>query len=213
MSKFKKGDLVNLVPYETLVKRKIIRNGNDVFGITETVYRELCRNNPRTVYSEDSGCVKLFSAGYVFLESCLEFAEPTVKAPVKPTKRTKRTSTLKYGFSDTVSVLGTTYRVSLVNKLDGDGNLGGFCDADLHQIKLLDLSKAEGWSKEPIAKTKAREKEIFRHEIVHAFFDESGLKFNTTNLDQRWADNEEMVDWFAIQGPKIVKAWREAGCL
>lgn len=120
---------------------------------------------------------------------------------------------IKYGFADTVSVLGTTYRVKLVEDLGKDGNLGGFCDADLHYIKLLDLSKVEGWSKESIAKIKAREKEIFRHEIVHAFFDESGLKFNTTNLDQHWADNEEMVDWFAIQGPKIMRAWREAGCL
>lgn len=120
---------------------------------------------------------------------------------------------LKYGFADTVSVLGTTYRVKLVEDLGKDGNLGGFCDADLYYIKLLDLSKVEGWSKESIVKIKAREKEMFRHEIVHAFFNESGLKFNTTNLDQRWADNEEMVDWFAIQGPKIMRAWREAGCL
>lgn len=211
MSKFKKGDLVNLVPYETLVERGYVKKiGGMVCGIDKAIYESLCMNNPYTVYSVNGNGVMTSFTGYAYPDYCLEFAEPTVKSSVKPTKRT---STLKYGFSDTVSVLGTTYRVSLVNKLDGDGNLGGFCDADLHQIKLLDLSKVEGWSKESIAKIKAREKEIFRHEIVHAFFDESGLKFNTTNLDQRWADNEEMVDWFAIQGPKIVKAWREAGCL
>lgn len=210
MSKFKKGDLVNLVPYETLVERKIVRKGSDICGISEHDYREMYSCNPHVVYSPVSTGIMISPIGHVYPDYCLEFAEPTVKAPVNPTKRT---STLKYGFSDTVSVLGTTYRVSLVNKLDGDGNLGGFCDADLHQIKLLDLSKVEGWSKEPVMKIKAREKEIFRHEIVHAFFDESGLKFNTTNLDQRWADNEEMVDWFAIQGPKIMRAWREAGCL
>ena len=26
-----------------------------------------------------------------------------------------------------------------------------------------------------------------------------------------WAQNEEMVDWFAIQSPKIFRAFREAG--
>ena len=120
---------------------------------------------------------------------------------------------LKYGFADTVSVLGTTYQVKLVEDLGEDGNLCGLCDADLYYTKLSHLSKGEGRSKESISKIKAREKEIFRHEIVHAFFNESGLKFSTTNLDQHWAVNEEMVDWFAIQGPKIMRAWREAGCL
>jgi len=28
-----------------------------------------------------------------------------------------------------------------------------------------------------------------------------------------WARNEEMIDWFALQGPKILKAWQEAGAL
>lgn len=43
------------------------------------------------------------------------------------------------------------------------------------------------------------------NEIVHAFLLESGLDENS-----EWARNEELVDWIAIQGPKIWKAWQEA---
>ena len=51
-------------------------------------------------------------------------------------------------------------------------------------------------------------KKVVRHEIVHAFLTESGLAENSF-----WAQNEELVDWIAIQGPKLIKAWQEAGAL
>ncbi|MGL5549337.1 MAG: hypothetical protein ACRC17_05685 [Culicoidibacterales bacterium] len=43
-------------------------------------------------------------------------------------------------------------------------------------------------------------KETVRHEVIHAFLSESGLRDSSTNA---WAVNEEMVDWFAIQWHKI----------
>lgn len=49
---------------------------------------------------------------------------------------------------------------------------------------------------------------VVRHEIVHAFLMESGLD-ESSNPADAWATNEEMVDWFARQGPKIYKAWKE----
>ncbi len=52
------------------------------------------------------------------------------------------------------------------------------------------------------------QEETLRHEIVHAFLYESGL-----NNSSDWARNEEIVDWIAVQGLKIVKAWKEAGVL
>ena len=42
---------------------------------------------------------------------------------------------------------------------------------------------------------------------------ESGLFNNTYNVDTGWAMNEEMVDWFAIQSPKIFKVYSEMGLL
>ena len=49
---------------------------------------------------------------------------------------------------------------------------------------------------------------VVRHEIVHAFLMESGLDANA-NAVENWATNEEMVDWFAIQSPKIFKVYKE----
>lgn len=51
-------------------------------------------------------------------------------------------------------------------------------------------------------------KKVLRHEIVHAFFGESGLRGNSS-----YAENEELVDWIAIQFPKMKKAFEEVGCL
>ena len=44
--------------------------------------------------------------------------------------------------------------------------------------------------------------------VPHVFLFECGLAENSP-----WAQNEELVDWIAIQGPKIHKAWEEAGAL
>ena len=51
-------------------------------------------------------------------------------------------------------------------------------------------------------------KQVIRHEIIHAFVFESGL-----DTCSDWAKNEEMVDWIAIQFPKLLKAFKEADCL
>ena len=48
------------------------------------------------------------------------------------------------------------------------------------------------------------ERAVVRHEIIHAFLDESGLRQNS------WARNEEMVDFFATQFPKLAKIFKEA---
>lgn len=51
-----------------------------------------------------------------------------------------------------------------------------------------------------------------RHEIVHAFMWESGLWRNARALNgDSWSMNEEMVDWIAIQFPKIQKVYVQLG--
>ncbi len=47
-------------------------------------------------------------------------------------------------------------------------------------------------------------RKVKRHEIIHTFLFESGLDCNTD-----WATNEEIVDWFAIQYPKIKKIFEK----
>lgn len=47
-----------------------------------------------------------------------------------------------------------------------------------------------------------------RHEIIHAYLDESGL--GSCSLPaEAWAVNEEMVDYFATMMPKIYKTFEE----
>ena len=46
---------------------------------------------------------------------------------------------------------------------------------------------------------------VLRHEIVHAFFHESGCS--------EWTNDENLVEWIAIQVPKMAKAMKEAGAI
>lgn len=117
----------------------------------------------------------------------------------------------------TINVLGAEYTIA-VKKYDEDEaferrSIDGYCDDWTKQIVVCDMSTYKGWEHEPPETTAAAQKETLRHEIVHAFLSESGLADSTLNADVAWAKNEEMVDWIAIQGPKIYKAWQEAGAV
>ncbi len=112
-----------------------------------------------------------------------------------------------------VNVLGVKYRIIRRRAKEFEIGKGGFCDPDLKTIEILKLDTVEEWKQEPREKIVAREKLFLRHEIVHAFLNESGIRDNGACFDMSWAHNEEMVDWFAIQGEKIYKAWEESGAL
>ena len=106
-----------------------------------------------------------------------------------------------------VSILGTVYKIEQRNDKDDEQlktDLGGYCDVHKRLIVVR-----RNWENTPDV---TMLKEILRHEIVHAFFYESGL-WDSSNENTAWATNEEMVDWIAIQGPKIYKAWEEAEAL
>jgi len=114
-----------------------------------------------------------------------------------------------------VDVLGTEYTV--IYRSDEEicarmgvniGDCGGYCSAAGKEIAIANLNNCD----DPEPEKDAVRKTNLRHEIVHAFLNESGLGFNA-NESSCWAKNEEMVDWFAMQGPKIYKAWQEAGAL
>lgn len=117
----------------------------------------------------------------------------------------------------TVSILGTEYTVE-VRQYDEDEyfkarSVDGYCTAETHEIILCDLSTFPGLEKEELQTIEAAQKHTFRHEIVHAFFNEIGLQDSAGQYDTAWSKNEEMVDWIAIQGPKIYAAWQSAGAV
>lgn len=105
-----------------------------------------------------------------------------------------------------INVLGTDYTI-FERKRHKDSQLNdkdGYCDDSVKEIVTARL-EAEPDSKKDLDTVR---KKILRHEIVHAFLCESGLLCNSD-----WAENEELVDWIAIQGPKIYKSWQEAGAV
>ena len=58
------------------------------------------------------------------------------------------------------------------------------------------------------------QRKVIRHEIIHAFLFESGLH---SPAHYEAAENEEhpemMVDWVAVQFPKLLKVFKDAGAL
>lgn len=116
-----------------------------------------------------------------------------------------------------VNVLGTPYEVYF-RAYDEDpafvkNSLSGYCSFGDHTIVICRMETFPGFEDETDTVIRAFEKEALRHELVHAFLYESGLCESASPSPASWAKNEEMVDWFALQGPKIFVAWQEAGAL
>lgn len=114
-----------------------------------------------------------------------------------------------------INILGTDYEI-VDKKYNEDptfkeNNWGAYCCGETHQIIMCVLSTYPGYEDKPEDELTAYYKESLRHEITHAFFNESGLKENSFSVDGPWARNEELVDWIAIQGPKLYAAWEKAG--
>lgn len=116
-----------------------------------------------------------------------------------------------------LNILGAEYAV-LVKKYEEDdafekNGICGYCDGHVKEIVVCDLKTYMGFDEADPRSIDVMQKEVLRHEIIHAFFDESGLMESSHVSESGWTQNEEMVDWFALQGPKIFKAWKEAGAI
>lgn len=118
-------------------------------------------------------------------------------------------------FNDfSADVLGSEYRVYFVDKFperlsefedDSDGLF------NQHNQEIF-IKRCR--NKDMTEEGKERcEKTTLRHELIHAYLSESGLSANASHCYTSWAENEEMVDWFAIQAPKIFKTFQEVGCI
>ena len=113
-----------------------------------------------------------------------------------------------------LTILGTEYTVSRYKESEHsffkNFEKCGMCDEMLKEIAIIDtadLPNAADYSEEWF---KEYEKEIIRHEIIHAYFNESGLKDSGHRYFDSVFKDEELIDWIAIQGKKIYKTWMEA---
>ena len=105
-----------------------------------------------------------------------------------------------------VSILGTEYTVFERTESE-DARLkhcDGYCDTSTKEI-VIRLIERDLMSKRNLGQYR---NVVIRHEVIHAFLAESGLDGNGHKAGH-WETNEEMVDWFAIQFPKIMKAFQD----
>lgn len=111
-----------------------------------------------------------------------------------------------------INILGTEYAI-FVRKRDADKALedcDGYTDWTIHTICVVDPEK----DYDSVSDVEVYQKKVLRHEITHAFFIESGLMGHTNQSEYGGGTNDEqMVDWIALQGPKLFNVWKEAGCL
>lgn len=116
-----------------------------------------------------------------------------------------------------VNILGTEYTIKILKISECEEmkkeHWAGCCNEESKEIILADLNEEAYFPYMNDKEKQTFHKKILRHEITHAFFNESGLSDSSSIFDGGWAKNEEMVDWFAIQSPKIFKAFREVGCI
>lgn len=106
-----------------------------------------------------------------------------------------------------VDVLGTEYTLVEVTE-DTDTTIAGrdgYCDTS---IKMCAIDKMENKGENAKKNLQEYKKTVKRHELIHAFLYESGL-----DNCCYWAENEEMVDWLAIQFPKMLKAFQDVDAI
>ena len=89
-----------------------------------------------------------------------------------------------------INILGTNYKFEIVEeKFEGlDGSDGGI-------TKYFEKKIYVNGDNEEISDLNR----VIRHEIIHAFLYESGLP--------EYSHDEKIVDWLAMQIPKIVKIY------
>lgn len=112
-----------------------------------------------------------------------------------------------------INILGSEWNIKFGNEEQYPNlkNMDGYCDQSTREIIVDDMEKYQEQLGSK-ADLPSYRKQVTRHEIIHAFLFESGLDISSVKAES-WATNEEMVDWVAIQIPKIIFAMEKAGAL
>lgn len=107
-----------------------------------------------------------------------------------------------------INVLGTEYTVEIIPKSEDKflERCDGYCDKT--SKKIVVKAKDEG---NELDFFETYQKKVIRHEIIHAFLFESGLEENFKH--EEWGHDETQIDWFAVQFPRLMKAFEEADAL
>lgn len=109
-----------------------------------------------------------------------------------------------------LNILGTEYELNIRDPKEDEqltDRNDGYTDTTTKEFVVEDMSLKQD---DPQMKRNLKdyEKQVIRHEIIHGFLFESGL-----DAPAGWPASEEIVDWFAIQLPKIAKVCQEADAM
>ena len=110
-----------------------------------------------------------------------------------------------------VSILGTDYNVYIGVSRENDPFLDhcdGYCDKTVKRCVVAGISNDS-----ELGDFSIYEKTNLRHELIHAFLFESGLDGNSFWGNGEDDHPEQIVEWMAIQFPKLLRAFKEAQAL
>ena len=109
-----------------------------------------------------------------------------------------------------INILGTKYSLCFGTEKEYPKlkDKDGLCDTSSKKIFVREFD--EKLKDDPDVKEdlQAYKRQVVRHEIVHAMFHESGLS-DMSNYE----NDELLVDWLAIQSPKLLAVFEEATAL
>lgn len=98
-----------------------------------------------------------------------------------------------------INILGTDYEIKYETRMENPKliNANGLCEFWAKKI-IIDKPDPDPENYENINEF---EKKVIRHEIIHAFLGESGLR--------QYMEDETLVDWIAVQFHKIEEIFKE----
>lgn len=108
----------------------------------------------------------------------------------------------------TVEILGSTWKIVYRDEDQAFEDCKGYNTFPTKTIVIRKPYEPEEPLDYSIEEQEIEIKNTLRHELLHAFLSESGLD-SSSSKSKCWALNEEMIDWFAIQSPKIFSVYRE----
>lgn len=97
-----------------------------------------------------------------------------------------------------VNILGENYTVNLNTPREVLTDCDGECSRYDKRISMVDIDEIFDGGGTPNSR-RTRYAEGLRHEVIHAFLEESGL--------DNYSEDEQLVQWLAIQFPKILNVF------
>ena len=89
-----------------------------------------------------------------------------------------------------------------------DGRRNGYC---MNYEPLIMIYVSKHYNVNMVNENKIRH--VMRHEIIHAFIHESGLISQSHSPVYGWGNDEEIIDWFAAQIPKMYPIFKKFNLL